>query len=411
MAVTPDTTAALALPGMTRNFGNPAADVKPITTIAGLQAPDDRKVVLLATATITTDNVFANGLFQNVFILYRMFEAMGYRPILVINERPEDPTKLPQMIRDTRMFTTEDVILKPLPVVALVEIGMSIDPLLREFVKMLGGKLAKLYLGNILNIDVETPIFYPSMHFAHHIIEKIDRIWVSPHYGQHAEYAAYLNHVLPPEDVADMIAPYVWDPCFIAESMTTWKPPSVGSDTTFVTMEPNISFQKSSFMTLLALERWYREFGKRRGWRGKIVVVNGERLEQTPHFSRSVKPFLDIFKDGRVEIIERQSILAATAMWPSAVFVGHQVNNEYNYMTLELLWCGFPVVHNAATWGDFGYFYDGNNLAAAASQIELAATAHADRVEVYKAHARTLAWKHSPYNPEIHKGWEALLKK
>ena len=124
-----------------------------------------------------------------------------------------------------------------------------------------------------------------------------------------------------------------------------------------------------------------------------------------------MKPFLDIFKDGRVEVMERQSILAATAAWPSAVFVGHQVNNEYNYMTLELLWCGFPVVHNASTWGDFGYFYDGNNLATAASQIELAATAHADRVEVYKAHARTLAWKHSPYNPEIHMGWEALLKK
>lgn len=411
MALTPDTTAALALPGMTRNFGNPAAEGAPITTIADLPAPEDRKVVLLATATITNDNVFSNGLFQNVFILYRMFEAMGYRPILVVNERAEDPEKLPPMIRETRMFTTEDVILKPLPVVALVEIGMSIDPLLREFVKMLGGKLAKLYLGNILNIDVETPIFYPSMHFAHHIIEKIDRIWVSPHYGQHAEYAAYLNHVVPPEDVSDMIAPYVWDPCFIADSLTNWVSGGNPKDTVFVTMEPNISFQKSSFMTLLALERWYREYGKKRGWTGKIVVVNGERLEGTPHFSRSVKPFLDVFKDGRVEIVERMSILAVTKAYPSAVFVGHQVNNEYNYMTLELLWCGFPVVHNAATWGEFGYFYGGNNVVAAAAQIELAATAHADRVEVYKAHARTLAWKHSPYNPEVQKGWEALLKK
>ena len=32
-------------------------------------------------------------------------------------------------------MVTEEIILKPLPVVALIEIGMSIDPLLREFVK------------------------------------------------------------------------------------------------------------------------------------------------------------------------------------------------------------------------------------------------------------------------------------
>jgi hypothetical protein len=404
--------AALSLPGMTRNFGNPDVDLKPATVLAELAPLEERKVVLLATATITVDNMFSNGLFQNVFILYRMFEAMGHRPILVINEAPETPEKLPPMIRGCRMFTTEDVILKPLPVVALVEIGMSIDPLLREFVKMLGGKLAKLYLGNILNIDVETPIFYPSMHFAHHVIEKIDRIWVSPHYGQHAEYAAYLNHVVPPEDVSDMIAPYVWDPCFItAQESPLWKPPAAGEHTTFVTMEPNISFQKSSYMTILAVERWYRQYGKARGWKGKLVVVNGERLEQTPHFSRSVKPFLDLFKDGRVEVLERHSILAAMTKWPSAVFVGHQVNNEYNYMTLELLWCGFPVVHNAPTWAEFGYSYEGNNLAAAVAQLELASTDHASRLEPYKAHARLVAWRHSPYNPDVHKAWEELLKK
>ncbi len=402
---------SLALPGMTRNFGNPDVDLVPSVSLSDLPPVEDRKVVLLATATITKDNMFSNGPFQNVFILYKMFEAMGYKPILIINEKPETKDKLPPALKNARMFTTEDVILKPLPVVALIEIGMSIDPLLREFVKMLGGKLAKLYLGNILNIDVETPMFYPSMHFAHHVIEKIDCIWTSPHYGQHAEYAAYLNHVIPPEDVSDMIAPYVWDPCFLSEPTPSWAPPAAGEHTTFITMEPNISFQKSSFMVILAMERWYTTYGKARGWRGKFVIGNGERMTMTPHFSQNVMPALEIFKDERVEILDRRDIITAMKTWGSAVFVGHQVNNEYNYMTMELMWCGFPVVHNAMTWSPFGYFYEGNNLRAAAEQMEIAATKHADRAEVYKGHARTLAWRHSPYNPDVHRAWEALLKK
>lgn len=403
---------SLALPGMTRNFGNPCEALVPSMRMSELKARPDRKVVLLATATITTDNLFSNGLFQNVFVLYRMFDAMGYEPVLVIHEKPESPEKLPPMIRGCRMLLTEEIILRPLPVVALIEIGMSIDPLLREFVKMLGGRLVKLYLGNILNIDIETPIYYPQMHFAHHVIEKIDRIWVSPHYGQHAEYAAFINHTLPPEKLEDMVAPYVWDPCFIqrdgTEPVPRWTPPSTGEHATLIIMEPNISFQKSSLVPLLAIERWYRSTG--RAWKGKVVVINGDRLEATPHFQNSVRPRLALTADGRIEYTERKDILTTMRTWPSAIFVGNQMNNEFNYMTLELMWCGFPIVHNAATWGAFGYFYDGNNLATAAQQIDAAVNSHAERLEAYKAHARTLVWKHSPYNPEIHAAWERLLK-
>jgi len=129
---------ASQLPGMTRNFGNPNAGRLPLTKMSSIQTIKDRKVVLLATATITLGNLFSNGLFQNVFILYRMFDAMGYAPILVIHEKPKNLDDIPPMLHACRMMTTEQVILQPIPVIALIEIGMSIDPLLREFVKMVG---------------------------------------------------------------------------------------------------------------------------------------------------------------------------------------------------------------------------------------------------------------------------------
>ena len=127
-----------SLPGMTRNFGNPLFQDTVKTTMSKVPKLKDRKVILLATATITNDNLFSNGLFQNVFILYRMFDAMGYAPVLVIHDKPKTLDNIPQMLHNARMMTTEEVILQPIPVIALIEIGMSIDPLLRQFVKMLG---------------------------------------------------------------------------------------------------------------------------------------------------------------------------------------------------------------------------------------------------------------------------------
>lgn len=397
---------------MTRNFGNPVFQTPTKTVLSKIPVLKDRKVVLLATATITNDNLFSNGLYQNVFVLYRMFDAMGYAPILVIHEKPATLEKIPPMLHNARMMTTEQVILQPIPVIALIEIGMSIDPLLREFVKMLGGKLTKLYLGNILNIDIETPMFYPSMHFAHHIIERLDKIWVSPHYGQHAEYAACINHLVPPANLSDMVAPYVWDKAILTrdgEEKIFWKPRSAPEDDVIIIMEPNISFQKTSLIPLMAVEQWYRSTG--RTWKGKLVIINGERMASTPHFSTSIQPVLDLFTDERVEIADRNDILSVLKKYPSAMFILHQINNEYNYMTLELLNSGFPAIHNSAAWSSFGYSYSGNNIHDAAAQIKAAYDHHAERIEIYKAHSQTLSWRHSPYNPDVHAAWEELLKK
>ena len=109
-----------------------------------------RKIVLLATASITDSNVFANGLFQNVYVLYKMFESMGLCSMLIVNEKPKSLEHIPPIIHTARMVVAEELLKKPIPVFAYIEIGMSIDPMIRKFLRMIGSKSYKLYLGNIL---------------------------------------------------------------------------------------------------------------------------------------------------------------------------------------------------------------------------------------------------------------------
>jgi hypothetical protein len=362
-----------------------------------------RKIITLATATIHNDSLFVNGLFQNVFILYKMLDAMGYAPILLVNEKPSDLNKVPAILRNVRMIIAEEILRNSIPIHLNIEIAMSIDPNMRRHMRSKGTKTVKLYLGNILNIDIETPIFYPAVHFAHHVVGEIDEVWVSPHYRQHSEYAGLINKVQ-----AAKIAPYVWDPSILTLGGTRqykWRPRQEGEAQVFVILEPNISFQKCSLIPLLIVEKLYRaskgDF--------KVLIGNSERLQANPFFTKTILPTLELYKDGRLMFSGRNTITSIMNDYPSSIAVAHQWNNQYNYMTLEYLVSGFPILHNAPDWSDAGYYYEGSSVEKGMEVLKKVVEFHSSSLEQYAAGAAALQWRHSPYNPEVHKAWSKLL--
>jgi hypothetical protein len=312
-------------------------------------------------------------------------------------------------MNDLSLLTIESFVTSGVRVDVYIEIAMSIDLIVKQYLRMGGSRIYKLYLGNILNIDIESPLCYPGMYFVHHYIGDVDDIWVSPHYAQHLQYAKCINRVLEGYDAKQGgdIAPYVWDPCILTAGGSrsfNWTPPTKGEEI-FLLVEPNISFQKTSLIPLCIIEAWYR---KNPSWKGKIVLVNGNRLEVLPFFMTSLAESFDLVKDGRVEFQGRISIVDLMTTYPSAIPICHQVNNEYNYMVLEYFYCGYPVLHNASDWSAYGYYYPNADITAGVACLErvLGSPMHA---EIFKAHAKALTWRHSPYNPDVQRGWAKLL--
>jgi len=380
----------------------PADSCRPLDII--VKPLKDRKIILLATATIHTDSLFVNGLFQNVFILYKLFDSLGYAPILLVNEKPKDISKVPLILRSVRMVTSEEILRASFPIMLLLEIAMSIDPGFRNTLRKLGTKVVKLYLGNILNIDIETPIFYPGVHFSHHIVGELDEIWVSPHYKQHYEYAGILNHCKPAK-----IAPYVWDPTILTlggTRMYKWRPRLPGESQMLVILEPNISFQKCSLVPLMIIERYYKMC------KGdiKVLLGNSEKFQVNPFFMKSILPNLELYKDKKLILSGRHTITSILTEYPSAFALAHHWNNEYNYMTLEYLLAGFPIIHNASDWSDAGYFYSGSDISEGAGVLKRALEDHSSCLERYQAGASALHWRHSPYNPAVQEAWLRLLE-
>lgn len=368
-----------------------------------LEPLSSRKIIILATATINSDSLFVNGLFQNVFILYKLFDAMGYAPILLINEKPSDIHKVPSILRHVRMITDKDMIQMDIDVYLHIEIAMSIDPEARGYMRKNGAKMVKLYLGNILNIDIETPMFYPSVTFAHHVIGNLDEIWVSPHYKQHYEYAGIINQVKPAK-----IAPYVWDPCILTLGGTRnfkWRPRTKEEVQVFVILEPNISFQKCALIPLLIVETLYRKTKMD----CKVLVGNSERFKVNPFFTKTILPTLELYKDNKIIFSDRNTITSIMNDHPSAIAISHQINNQYNYMTLEYLFAGFPIIHNTPDWSDAGYYYEGSNIEDGTTVLEKVLLYHNSSIEQYMSGAAVLQWRHSPYNPEVQTAWSNLI--
>ncbi len=367
----------------------------------------NRPIILLATALITEENLFLNGLFQNIYVLYRMFESMGTTPIMLVNKKPENLDKIPKYMFNIRIMSGEDLVKQPIPVKLYIEIGMSMSADVHRFLKMCGAKICKLYLGNILNIDVENPIFLPNQHFAHHVKGLMDEIWTSPHYQMHDQYARALNFV-DLEKKEEIVAPYVWDSQVLTNDGTRnfqWRKACNDAEDVFLVLEPNISFQKCSLLPLMILEAWFR---KNPDWKGEVVLSNGERLLAIPFFRETIWKELDLVKAGRIKVKGRSDILTLLKEYPCAIPICHQWNNEYNYMLFEYFFCGYPVLHNASNWGSYGYYYSGSNIQAAVKNIEQIRSGHQDNMEIYKSQAKQLMWKHSPYNPDIQREWGKL---
>jgi len=288
-----------------------------------------------------------------------------------------------------------------------IEIGMSIDALTRGYLRGIGCNIAKLYLGNILNIDVETIQNYSNMFFNHHIVGEIDEIWTSPHYLQHVEYAAVLNRV--PIDKGKVV-PYVWDPCFLERYGTRdqmeWQ---AGSWTTqdMVIVDPNISFQKCSFYSLLLAEAFSKRYPE---WRGTVHVVNGDRLKLSSNAQNHLLPAVSLYAAGRVKLYERRKIHDIMRDHRGACFITHQWNNDYNYMTLELMHCGYPILHNSVGWKEHGYYYSLDDWDAAVETLHMALCSHQKNRFAYQTHAAQLIWKHSIHHPDVQAEWRRILE-
>ena len=390
-----------SLPGNSNLTSYKKSDVN----ITSLLHPLKRPSIILASNNVNDESLFSNGLTQNIVILYDLFESMGYKSYLFQHGQVVEDRK--QFLNNYDVIFSNQIINNQLDVKAFIEIGMSIDSATRAYLRSNGTKIIKIYLGNIINIDIENIQNFHSIFFSHHVVGEIDQVWVSPHYKQHIDYAAVLNQT---EIKNSNIAPYVWDPCFITQYGTKdtieWAAPADWRTQDIVIMDPNISFQKCYFYSLLLCEAFSKKYPE---WQGKVQIINGDKIKIDANSLNFVLPSLTLYKKDRIVLHGRKNIHTILKDHRSSCFITHQWNNDFNYMTLELLYCNYPILHNSEGWDKFGYVYSINKWDEAIETMYNAFKNHKYNLNIYKTHAANLIWTHSIHNPETQSEWRKIL--
>ena len=390
-----------SLPGNSNLTSYKKSDIN----ITSLLHPLKRPSIILASNNVNDETLFSNGLTQNIVILYDLFESMGYKSYLFQHGQVVEDRK--QFLNNYDVIFSNQIINNQLEIKAFIEIGMSIDSATRAYLRSNGTKIIKIYLGNIINIDIENIQNFHSIFFSHHVVGEIDQVWVSPHYKQHIDYAAVLNQT---EIKNSNIAPYVWDPCFITRYGTKdtieWAPPADWRTQDVVIMDPNISFQKCYFYSLLLCEAFSKKYPE---WQGKVQIINGDKIKIDANSLNFVLPSLTLYKQDRIVLHGRKNIHTILKDHRSSCFITHQWNNDFNYMTLELLYCNYPILHNSEGWDKFGYVYSINKWDEAIETMYNAFKNHKYNMNIYKTHAANLIWTHSIHNPEIQSAWRKIL--
>jgi hypothetical protein len=351
--------------------------------------------ILLTTTVFEGHQLWTNGLHQNCLFLYKLFEHAGFIPIFLSPNKPT--TETGKQYRVVEFSEYDD---NPFPVYALIEIGIKCLAARRKNMGKKGTKLFKLFLGNSLNIDIETPIHTQSI-FEHHISGSHGTMLLSPHYYLSQDFISALYDVY--KNVK--IAPYVWDPVFIQDLCDIYEWSDDGPYS-FTIMEPNISFQKCSLIPILICESYYRAHPENMDG---AVVINGDKIMKTKYFFENVLSKLDIHRDKRLFLIKRLTIREAATTFKQNIVIHHAVNNDYNYLFLEYLFMGFPVIHNYSMLKEYGYYYEGDDIEAGKQMIHHVIYNHGSNLETYRATCHKLIWKFSINNPDNVKGWCEIL--
>jgi len=236
---------------------------------------------------------------------------------------------------------------------------------------------------------------------------EFDEIWMVPQQEYHNKQYLEIQHKCKVRSV-----PFVWSPKFIEKdakvyegtNKTPWFDEKVFDKYVVACVEPNTSVLKNMLPILYSYEHAYR---LKPDLFQKFHVTNAMQ-----HLKNST--LLDFA--GSLDI-HKEKKLAFDARWPITVLlakehhmiVSHQWGNPLNYAYLDIVYFGFPLIHNAHLCQDIGYYYEGFEVKDGGELIVKAAKERKQDTNYTKRHHEILK-RYTIDNTEMIKQYGLLIK-
>ncbi len=342
-----------------------------------------------------SSKIWTNGLTQNTYFLIELLSELGYL-VSPVSQFDEAGLYIEEyLIKKLSSETIRDYDI-------LIECCYSLTDDLLDETKNSGTKVVTINYGNTLLLVQEDLVLNPKQ------LPAINRgghdTWISPHF----EFSKGFIEATSKGTVN--IAPYIWsskifDKYCKANNLNPFY--DGGSHINKVgVFEPNINMIKTCIYSLLSLEKLERTKDSNVK---DILVFNGMSLKDNLKFKEIIKNF-DIFTNGKLSMEDRYPLANILSKKYIGTILSHQFYCDLNYLVLEGLYTGHPIIHNSEFCKDAGYFYETFDAANCADQIKMAIETHNDNINRKSIASKDVLFRFSLENIKNINGYKYLIE-
>ncbi|WP_080422657.1 DUF2827 family protein [Burkholderia ubonensis] len=342
----------------------------------------------ISVLTHAGQSVWENGLGQNILFLTQLLRELPFvTDILILNcgDQATLPAEAERILPGVKLVRPVDATEL---VDVVIEMGGALDADWLDYLRARGKKVVFLCCGQPYVGLVEPSIFKKNGSFPR--AERCDEIWVLPKDRLFIPLMRTL-HRCPVSEV-----PFLWDPILIERRAADVEKagfrfgyePGKGRQTPRALrlgiFEPNISVVKCCVIPMLSCDA---AFQSKPETVKSLHVLNSVHMKEHPTFSFLLTS-LELHKNDMIHLDHRHDFVGYVSQNIDAV-VTHQWQNGQNYLHLDALYGGYPLIHNAPWLADVGYYYANSNVSEASRQIVKAASRHDTDHEAYVRSARS----------------------
>ena len=323
---------------------------------------------------INNGGQFVNGSEQQPWFIMEIIQNLG-NPLTIFTHKGKDEHSGFSRSEtfyghNMKLLTAEElgVIDVLLMICHIVDDGTENTLALKEACK--NKRVVQFHCGNHMYFNAEDIIFN-----THDVVKLLYNTWFTESwvFDMHSFACSYYE-LLTHKPTKRM--PYAWTPTLLNkytienELNIICDPSRYDRPLTLCCVEPNLNITKTCMIPMLIMNEFYR--------RSPTKVKNcfifcSTQLMKHRSFLEFMK-FLDIVRDNKIELYPRMSLPNIIDQMKNKdlapVFIGHNIANEQNYITLEMLYLGYPIIHNSKYIQQAGFYYDDTNLITAVEHLE-----------------------------------------
>lgn len=285
----------------------------------------------------------------------------------------------------------------------LLEVGARAETEYTKPFRARGGKLVSYVAGNTMVMNFESMANnVPYGDFINDV--AFDAVWLTPqHWHTNHAYAA----ITRTPNV--QVAPHIWSPVCLQQSAFRlrtnpfWRAPAA-ADWRIGVFDPNVNVIKTFHFPLLVCEQAHRQ---NPDLINRVLLFSAAHLKGNPHFEQFCGA-LDLSRSGRVFAEERYLVAEMLGSHIDAV-VTHQWENALNYLYWDVLYLGWPLVHNSTEFREAGYYYPAFDPKAGGDVLAAALADHAENAVTRREATLETLWRFHIDNPAVQRRHAELL--